>query len=122
MSTSGTVGQTVVSVQKLIDHGARRAGKLAEELTDEQVLAAKDSLFYLLSNMANRGIQYWCIEKEVYGLNVDKYIYDLPIGTVDVLNANYRTVTRLTTDPSSSSGTAAYAFDGDTDKIGRAHV
>ena len=117
MSYSGTVGTTVIDVQTLIDHGARRAGKLAEELTNEQVQSAKESLFYLLSNMANRGIQYWCIEKEVYGLNVDKYIYDLPIGTVDVLNANYRTVTRLTTDPSSSSGTAAYAFDGDTDTV-----
>ena len=30
MSTSGTVGQTVITVQNLIDHGARRAGKLAE--------------------------------------------------------------------------------------------
>ena len=36
MSYSGTVGNTVISVQTLIDHGARRAGKLAEELTDEQ--------------------------------------------------------------------------------------
>lgn len=117
MAYSNTVGTTVIDVQTLIDHGARRAGKLAEELTNEQVQSAKESLFYLLSNMANRGIQYWCIEKEVYGLNVDKYIYDLPIGTVDVLNANYRTVTRLTTDPSSSSGTAQNAFDGDTDTV-----
>ena len=30
MSTSGTVGQTTITVQNLIDHGARRAGKLAE--------------------------------------------------------------------------------------------
>ena len=40
MATSGTVGQTVVTVQNLIDSGARRAGKLAEELTVEQVQAA----------------------------------------------------------------------------------
>ena len=64
MSYSGTVGTTVIDVQTLIDHGARRAGKLAEELTNEQVQSAKESLFYLLSNMANRGIQYWCIEKD----------------------------------------------------------
>ena len=84
MSTSGTVGQTVVSVQKLIDHGARRAGKLAEELTDEQVLAAKDSLFYLLSNMANRGIQYWCIVKNVLGMKPAKQTYYLQIGRAHV--------------------------------------
>ena len=117
MAYSNTVGTTVIDVQALIDHGARRAGKLAEELTSEQVQSAKESLFYVLSNMANRGIQYWCIEKEVYGLNVDKYVYDLPIGTVDVLNANYRTVTRLTNSPFSSSGTVDNAFDGNTETV-----
>jgi hypothetical protein len=112
MSTSGTVGQTVVSVQTLIDHGARRAGKLAEELTVEQVQAAKTSLYYLLSNLANRGIQYWCIVKNVIGMKPDQYIYYLPVGTVDVLNSNYRTVTAVTTGAYSSSGTVSNAFDG----------
>lgn len=112
MATSGTVGQTVISVQTLIDHGARRAGKLAEELTSEQVQSAKESLYYLLSNLANRGIQYWCIDKTVIGLIPEKYIYYLPVGTVDVLNANYRTVQANTTNPYSSSGVTANAFDG----------
>jgi hypothetical protein len=112
MSTSGTVGQTVITVQQLIDSGARRAGKLAEELTSEQIAASTQSLYYLLSNLANRGIQYWCIEKTVVGLNPDHYIYYLPVGTVDVLNANYRTVTSNTTGYYSSSGVASYAFDG----------
>ena len=112
MATSGTVGQTVISVQSLIDHGARRAGKLAEELTSEQILAAKDSLYYLLSNLANRGIQYWCINKDIIGLKPDQYIYYLPVGTVDVLNSNYRTVTPVTTGAFSSSGTVANAFNG----------
>lgn len=112
MSTSGTVGQTVITVQNLIDHGARRAGKLAEELTNEQVQAAKDSLYYLLSNLANRGIQYWCIDKVVYGLNPDKFIYTLPVGTVDVLNSNFRTVTQITSGGYSTSGNGSYAFDG----------
>jgi hypothetical protein len=79
MSTSGTVGNTIISVQKFIDHGARRAGKLAEELTVEQVNASKESLYYLLSNLANIGIQYWCIEKTVIGMQPDKYIYALPV-------------------------------------------
>jgi len=112
MSTSGTVGQTVISVQTLIDHGARRAGKLAEELTVEQVQSAKTSLYYLLSNLANRGIQYWCIVKNVIGMKPDQYIYYLPIGTVDVLNSNYRTVTSVTTGANSSSGVVSNAFDG----------
>ena len=61
MAYSGTVGQTVITVQQLIDHGARRCGKLSEELTVEQVQASKESLFILLSNIANQGINYWCI-------------------------------------------------------------
>jgi len=112
MATSGTVGETVITVQNLIDSGARRAGKLAEELTVEQVQAARQSLYYLLSNLVNRGIQYWCINKVVYGLVPDHYIYTLPVGVNDVLNANYRTVTQNTTGGYSSSGNASYAFDG----------
>lgn len=121
MSTSGTVGTTVISVQSLIDHGARRAGKLAEELTNEQVLSAKESLFFLLSNLVNRGIQYWCIDKKIYGLKPDQYVYKLPIGGVDVLNVLYRTLNRPTPNSTggytSSSGQVANAFDGDVDTI-----
>ena len=72
MATSGTVGQTVVTVQNLIDSGARRAGKLAEELTSEQILAAKQSLYYVLSNLVNIGVQYWCINKVIVGLIPDQ--------------------------------------------------
>ncbi|MBU3734881.1 MAG: hypothetical protein FGM60_04655, partial [Candidatus Planktophila sp.] len=78
MAYSGTVGTTVINVQKLIDHGARRCGKLAEELTSEQVMSARESLYFLLSNLINIGIQYWAIEKKVYGLKADQYIYKLP--------------------------------------------
>ena len=112
MSTSGTVSQTVITVQQLIDSGARRAGKLAEDLTVEQVNAATQSLYYLLSNLANRGIQYWCIQKYVLGLIPDHYQYYLNTGVVDVLNANYRTVTQNTTGGYSTTGNGSYAFDG----------
>jgi hypothetical protein len=115
MSTSGTVGATRINVQTLIDHGARRCGKLAEELTSEQQLSARESLFYLLSNLANRGIQYWAIDKKVFGLQADKYVYTLPEGSIDVLNALYRRMNRPappTQDGyNSSSGVAYYAFD-----------
>lgn len=117
MSTSGTVGQTVITVQNLIDSGARRAGKLAEELTDEQVIAAKQSLYYILSNLVNIGIQYWCINKVIVGLIPGQQNYYLPVGTVDVLNANYRTVTSVTTGYNSSSGVTANAFNGVGDQI-----
>jgi len=117
MAYSGTVGQTVVSVQKFIDQGARMAGKLAEELTVEQVQSAKQSLFFILSNLINQGINYWAIEKKVYGLKADQYEYLLPLGGNDVLNALYRTLKRPTGTYSSSSGIAANAFDSNIDTI-----
>ena len=116
MAYSGTVGTTVLNVQKFIDHGARRAGKLAEELTSEQVLSAKESLFFLLSDLINIGIQYWAISKKVYGLKADQYQYLLPLGGVDVLNALYRQMNRPTPNAyggytSSNGGQVANAFD-----------
>jgi hypothetical protein len=94
MAYSGTVGTTVIRVQDVIDESARRAGKLAEELTSEQLVSAKRSLYFLLSNLINIGIQYWAINKEVIGLNPDQYQYKLPIGSNDALNVLYRQMDR----------------------------
>jgi hypothetical protein len=116
MAYSGTVGTTVIDVQTLIDHGARRCGKLAEELTSEQQLSARQSLYFLLSNLANKGIQYWAINKEVIGLQADKYIYSMPLGCVDVLNVLYRTMNRPEgTYTTSAGGTVALVYDSDVD-------
>ena len=116
MAYSGTVGQTVVSVQKFIDQGARMAGKLAEELTVEQVQSAKQSLFFILSNLIKQGINYWCISKKVYGMNANQFQYMLPIGGNDVLNVLYRTMNRpVGSYTSSAGGTVANLYDGDVD-------
>ena len=119
MATSGTVGQTVINVQQLIDHGARRCGKLAEELTSEQQVSARESLFFLLSNLINLGIQYWAIDKKVFGLNANQYIYELPLGANDVLNALYRKMNRPTPNSTggyinTGGGVTANAFDNAT--------
>ncbi|CAB4122366.1 hypothetical protein UFOVP35_8 [uncultured Caudovirales phage] len=107
MAYSGTVGQTTISVQSLIDHGARRSGKLAEELTVEQVISAKESLFYILSNLINQGIQYFAIKKKVFGLIADQANYVLPVGGNDVLNALYRRMSRQPGSYASSPGGVA---------------
>jgi hypothetical protein len=119
MSTSGTVGKTLINVQQLIDHSARRCGKLAEELTSEQQVSARESLFFLLSNLINLGIQYWAIDKHVFGLNANQYIYELPLGANDVLNALYRKMNRPTPNATggyinTGGGVTANAFDSAT--------
>jgi hypothetical protein len=122
MAYSGTVSTTVIQVQTLIDHGARRCGKLAEELTSEQVLSARESLFFLLSNLINIGIQYWAIDKKVYGLQANNYIYKLPLGGNDVLQALYRNMNRPTPNStggyaSSAGGIVGNAFDTNIDTL-----
>jgi hypothetical protein len=113
MAYSDTYGQ-VYNVQTLIDHGARRCGKLAEELTSEQLLSARESLGFVMSNLINIGIQYWAIEKQVVGLTPEKYIYTLPEGSNDVLNALYRTMERPNGSYTSSAG-GVVALVGDND-------
>ena len=116
MAYSGTVGTTVINVQTLIDHGARRCGKLAEELTSEQLISARESLFFLLSHLANKGINYWAINKKVFGLKADQYIYSMPLGCVDVLNVLYRTMNRPAGDyATSAGGTVSFVADNDID-------
>jgi len=113
MAYSGTVGTTVVNVQEIIDHATRRCGKLAEELTSEQQLTARQSLFYFLSSLINIGIQYWAINKEVIGLTPNKYQYTLPLGSNDTLNVLYRTMNRPSGDyTSSAGGVVANVYDG----------
>lgn len=118
MAYSNTVGTTVITVQNLIDHGARRCGKLAEELTSEQVVSARESLFFLLSSLINLGIQYWAIDKKVYGFTADKATYLLPLGGNDVLNALYRWMNRPSGSyTSSNGGTLGNVYDNDVDTI-----
>ncbi len=113
MAYSDTYGQ-LYTVQTLIDHGARRCGKLAEELTSEQLLSARESLGFVLTNLINIGIQYWAVEKKVFGLTPEKYIYTLPDGSNDVLNALYRTMNRPSGSyTSSAGGTVASVADND---------
>lgn len=114
MATSGTVGLTTVSVQNLIDDAARASGKLAEELTVEQIQSSKRNLFYVLSSLINKGIQYFAIKKTVIGLNADQYIYNMPVGSNDALNVLYRQMERPSGSyTSSAGGTVANVYDGD---------
>lgn len=116
MAYSGTIGTTIINVQTMIDHGARRCGKLAEELTSEQIISARESLFFALSALANKGINYWAINKKVFGLKADQYIYKMPLGCVDVLNVLYRTMSRPVGDyATSAGGNVSFVADSDID-------
>lgn len=94
-SSSGTVSFTVIDTIKVIEHAVRRAGIAASMLTPEQLDTAYDNLYLILTSMVNRGINLWCLENVIIGLQPEQARYPLPAGTVDISGARYRTVTQI---------------------------
>lgn len=105
MTTSGTISATQIDVTTIIEHSARRCGVLASTLSAEQQISAKENLFFILSDLANRGVSLWCVQKNVLGVALNKKVYDLPVGTLDILNAFYRTCNFVGTPASASATT-----------------
>lgn len=116
MTTSGTVGATVIDTAKVLEHAMRRAGVPAASQTPETIDIAKDNLFLLLSNLSNRGITLWCVDKIIMGSVVDQSSYTLPAGTIDIWNTNIRSSSRAAVFSvvSSAGGTADNLIDSDT--------
>lgn len=93
MATSGTIGQTVISTAKVIEHAVRRCGLPASSQTPETVYVAKDCLFLLLMHYANTSLNLWCVDTHYVGLQPGQKEYTLPTGTNNVLNAQQSTPT-----------------------------
>jgi hypothetical protein len=105
MAYSGTVSQTTFNTRKVIENAARRCKLPPQSLSAEHIEVANDQLYLLLSDLSNRGIQLWCIEKQIYPLYDGVGTIPLDIGTLDILNSNLRTlqqVTGINTDTSTS--------------------
>ena len=98
MATSGTIGATPINVTTLIEHAYRRCGKLASTISSELQLSARENLYFVLSDLANRGLSLWCLQKQVIGVQPNQVQFPLAIGTVDVHTTLYRTKTDLTGD------------------------
>jgi hypothetical protein len=92
MAYSGTVSQTVFDTRKVIENAARRCKVPPQSLTSEHVEIANDQLYLLLSQLANQGMQLWCIEKQIYPLYDGSANIALVASTVDVLNSNLRSL------------------------------
>lgn len=85
MSTSGTVGQTVVPTDRLLEHAMLRIGLTGPKLTPKIVQLAEENLFFLLLNLSSRGINLWLVVRHILGLFPGQATYVLPPGTIDVL-------------------------------------
>lgn len=103
MATSGTIGSTVIATDVVISHAMRRCGVPAVAQTPEIVEIAQECLFLLLLSLASRGVNLWCIDKQIMEAIVGQKTYILPIGTLAILNAQYSTATYVTGTPSSTA-------------------
>ena len=95
MATSGTVSTTNFTTRRVIDHAFRRCRLGAQQITSEMIDVAKDQLYLILSNLANRGLQLWCIERSILPMYEGNGAVPMPLGTIDVLNTNLNLMREL---------------------------
>lgn len=119
VATSGTVGQTSINTATLIEHAIRRAGVPTSDITPEITQAARNNLYFLLVSLSNMGVNLWTVDRYPVGLVAGTKVYNLPVGTIDVLSAVYRSVSIADdgTATSSAGGVAENAFDDDIDTV-----
>lgn len=92
MASSGTISTTVFTTRKVIDHAFRRCRISAQRITAEMQDIAKDCLYLLLSELANTKTPSWCIDRLIVPMYEGQPTINLPVGTVEVLNLNYRSL------------------------------
>lgn len=97
MTTSGTIGQTIVTTAKIIEHALRRCKFDVTRQTPEVIEIAKSCLYMLLANYANSPLNLWCIERVLLGYRDLQKSYNLPKGTSSLLSV-------LHASPSIASG------------------
>ena len=96
MAFSGSISSTTFNALKVVDHAFRRCRLPAQAITAEMQSYALESLYLLLSELANTKTPSWCIERQIYPFYEGQPIVTLSNGTVEVLNANLRTMQELT--------------------------
>jgi hypothetical protein len=90
MAYSGSISGTTFNALKVVDHAFRRCRLPAQSITAEMQEYALESLYVFLSELANIKTPSWCIEKLILPMYQNQPIVTLPVGTVEVLNLNYR--------------------------------
>ena len=115
MAVSGEVSQTIFNTRKVIDHAFRKCKVFPEAVGAEQLEVAQDNLYLLLSSLANRGLQLWCIDKLILPLYVNQAAVPVPYGTQtkgvnDLLNTNFRTIQYLTATTTTAADRVTFNF------------
>ena len=111
MAYSGNVGGTKFNALKVVEHAFRRCKLPAQSITAEMTSYALETLYVSLSELASIKTPSWCIEKVILPMYENQQIVVLPVGTIDVLNLNYRVIQApsATTTYTSTTYTAYYS-------------
>lgn len=96
MAFSGSISNTTFNALKVVDTAFRRCRLPAQAITAEMQSYALEALYLLLSELANTKTPSWCIERQIYPFYEGQPVVTLANGTVEVLNANLRTLQELT--------------------------
>lgn len=120
MAFSGSISNTTFNALKVVDHAFRRCRLPAQAITSEMQTYALESLYLFLSELANIKTPSWCIEKVLLPMYENQPIVELPLGTVEVLNLNYRVLQPATgtTVITSTSYTVSFSTQTQVSTIG----
>jgi hypothetical protein len=99
---------TVFNTRKVIDHAYRRCRIPPEGISSEQIDFALDTLYLILSMLANRGLQLWCIERYLMPLYQAQGLITMPNGIVDILNTNLRTISVVNENTNNTTTSTTY--------------
>lgn len=114
MAVSGTISSTTFNTQRVIDTAVRRCRLPVQAITAEMQQYARDALYLLLSDLGNYKTPSWCIQKQLYAFYENQPVITLDVGTVEVLNANYRKTQPVSGGVTTTTTTYKVQFDSAT--------
>ena len=118
MAFSNSIAGTTFNALKVLDHAYRRCRLPAQAITAEMQQYALDSLAFMLDELQNIKPPSWCIERQIYPFYQGVYQVTLDIGTIEVLNANLRTLQELTGETTTTSTSYTVDFTDNYDGSG----
>lgn len=118
MAFSNSIAGTTFNALGVIDHAYRRCRLPAQAITAEMQQYALNSLAFMLDELQNIKPPSWCIERQIYPFYQGQYQVTLSPGTIEVLNANLRTLQELTGAAASTATSYTVDFTGNQDGAG----
>lgn len=114
MATSGTISTTLFDTNEVIDEAFSLCGLAPQQITPEYQIIAQRQLYLHLSSMGNKAVPLWALDTQILPLRQGQMAVTTPIGTIDILNCQYRTLTRYTGTESARLGGISTQFETPT--------